>query len=60
MEALSALALHVRASAPGGSALVDGATASLAAEPERVTAALERVRERLFEALDDPHQKVRA
>ncbi|KAG2490352.1 hypothetical protein HYH03_011154 [Edaphochlamys debaryana] len=60
VDALTALAANVRASAPGGGAefacLGHGAVAP--AEPERVGQALERVRERLLEALDDPHQKV--
>ncbi|GFR45537.1 hypothetical protein Agub_g6930 [Astrephomene gubernaculifera] len=67
VEALSALAAHVRASVPGAgetSSTMDGSSwpgpvpRELTAEPEKVAQSLERVRERLLEALEDPHQKV--
>jgi hypothetical protein len=63
VDALAALSAHVHASsllaAGGGAALAAlGPTAAHAVEPERLAAALERVRERLLEGLDDPHQKV--
>ncbi|KAG2440200.1 hypothetical protein HXX76_004312 [Chlamydomonas incerta] len=60
VDALNALSAHVRASLGTGAASGDGAAPLplLAAEPDKVLAALERVRERLMEALEDPHLKV--
>lgn len=61
VDALNALSAHVRASVGAGAAsngLDTMPSPLLAAEPDKVQAALERVRERLMEALEDPHLKV--
>ncbi|KAG2454961.1 hypothetical protein HYH02_000787 [Chlamydomonas schloesseri] len=64
VDALNALSAHIRASLVAGGIAGGHSSDStaplplLAAEPDKVLAALERVRERVMEALEDPHLKV--